>query len=85
MPEKVLESERMVEEANVQVEVEKEYRRPEELTPTAPFESEVLYKDPEKMLVPENVLLLARRVEEAAAIMISPVPLNNTPLMFLAV
>src|SRR3989344_6114521 len=38
-----------------------------------------------KMLSPVNVLLFARSVEEAAVIVMSAEPLNDVPLMFLAV
>ena len=38
-----------------------------------------------KMLEPLKVLLLARRVEEAAVIVMSPVPSNDVPLISLAV
>ena len=40
---------------------------------------------PVKELSPLKVLVLARRVEEAALIVMSPEPLKETPLMFLAV
>lgn len=38
-----------------------------------------------KVLLPEKVLLLARRVEEAAVIVMSAEPLKAVPLMFLEV
>jgi hypothetical protein len=40
---------------------------------------------PEKVVAPENVLLLARSVEDAAVMVISLVPSNTVPLMFRAV
>lgn len=39
----------------------------------------------EKVLLPEKVLLLARRVDEAAVIVMSAEPLKAVPLMFLEV
>lgn len=39
----------------------------------------------EKTLLPEKVLLLARRVDEAAVMVMSAEPLKATPLMFLEV
>lgn len=41
--------------------------------------------EPVKVLFPEKVFALARRVEEAAVIVMSAVPLKETLLMFLAV
>ena len=40
---------------------------------------------PVKVLDPEKVLLFERRVDEAAVMVISEVPSNETLLMFLAV
>lgn len=55
LPENVLESPRSVDDANVQVEVENEYARPEELTATPPAERPVSEKLPEKVLAPVKV------------------------------
>ena len=57
----------------------------EPLVLTKPFE--VKFESLERLItfVPEKVLLFARRVEEAAVIVMSPEPLKEVPLMFLAV
>jgi hypothetical protein len=54
-----------VDEANVHVEVENEYVRPAEFTPTPPAPKPVREKLPEKMFEPLKVLLFARSVDDA--------------------
>jgi len=83
--ENLLVSVKRVEEAKVQVEVEYEYVRPEELTASAPAPRDERVKLPEKMLAPVKRLASPKRVDDANVQVEveyeykSPAPLTPTP------